>query len=55
MLNKVMSYPTSLFVDRSGEIVKIHTGFYGPGTGEYYTEYVKETKAFLNHLLNQQP
>ena len=53
MLNHVMSYPTSIFIDRSGKIRKIHTGFYGPGTGNIYIEYVEETQMFLEKLLNE--
>ena len=35
MLDKVMSYPTLLFVDRANRVRAIHTGFNGPATGEY--------------------
>lgn len=34
-LNKIISYPTLLFLDRQNRIVKIHTGFNGPATKEY--------------------
>ncbi len=53
MLNHVMSYPTSIFIDRSGKIRKIHTGFYGPGTGNIYVEYVEEIQMFLEKLLSE--
>jgi len=35
MLNKVISYPTLLYVNRQNEVVKIHTGFSGPATSKY--------------------
>ncbi len=35
MLNKVISYPTLLFVDRDNQVVRIHTGFNGPATSKY--------------------
>ncbi|NJB85818.1 thiol-disulfide isomerase/thioredoxin [Lewinella marina] len=35
MLNKVISYPTLLFVDRNNRVVRIHTGFNGPATSKY--------------------
>jgi thiol-disulfide isomerase/thioredoxin len=54
MLNHVMSYPTSIFIDRNGKIRKIHTGFYGPGTGDHYTTYVYELKRFLQNLLDEE-
>jgi hypothetical protein len=51
MLNKITSFPTSIFINRKGEVVKIHTGFSGPGTGEIYNDYVKKTKLLLEKLL----
>ncbi len=52
MLEKIMSFPTAVFIDRNGNVVKIHTGFYGPGTGSYYDEYVTGTERLINELLN---
>ncbi|TNF24335.1 MAG: TlpA family protein disulfide reductase [Bacteroidetes bacterium] len=51
MLNHVLSFPTSIFIDRKGEVRRIHTGFSGPGTGEYYKEFVEETDRFVTQLL----
>ncbi|MGJ8660914.1 MAG: peroxiredoxin family protein [Bacteroidota bacterium] len=51
MLNNVMSFPTSLFVGRDGNITKVHTGFNGPGTGEYYTDYMLQTEKYIQELL----
>lgn len=51
MLNHIMSYPTSIFIDRKGNIRKIRTGFYGPGTGDYYTRYIEKTNDFVAKLL----
>ena len=51
MLNHVLSFPTSIFIDRSGNVRRIHTGFSGPGTGEYYKEFVEETNQFVTQLL----
>jgi len=42
MLNHVLAYPTAIFVDRSGTVRYIHTGFYGPGTGSHH-EALKQT------------
>ena len=49
-LNHVVSYPTTIIVDKAGKVRRIHTGFYGPGTGSYYEEYKKEMEAFLESL-----
>lgn len=55
-LNRVISFPTSVFISPEGEVLKIHTGFYGPGTGQAYTDYVSETEAFIEaHLPGVQP
>ena len=51
MLNHIMSYPTCIFIDRDKKIRKIHTGFYGPSTGEFYDRHVEETVAFTESLL----
>ena len=53
MLNTIMSYPTSIFIDKKGVVRKIHTGFYGPGTGQYYENYKRETDAFVKMLLEE--
>ncbi|MBC7920076.1 MAG: TlpA family protein disulfide reductase [Ferruginibacter sp.] len=54
-LSKVLSFPTTIFVDRQGKVSKIHTGFTGPATGRYYEDYVREFNADVDHLLNQKP
>ena len=51
MLNGISSFPTTLFVNSKGEIIHIHTGFYGPGTGIYYQQYKKQTGALIESLL----
>ena len=52
-LNEVSSFPTTIFVDKKGHIRKIHTGFYGPGTGEHYAKYTAEVDALIEGLLNE--
>jgi peroxiredoxin len=53
MLNHVLSYPTSIFVDKKGKVRKIHTGFNGPATGEKYTEFKTEFEGFVGALLSE--
>lgn len=50
MLNHIMSYPTAIYLNKDHEIVKIHTGFSGPGT-PLYENYVKENRIFLDELV----
>jgi thiol-disulfide isomerase/thioredoxin len=52
-LDKVMSFPTTLYIDKDGVIRKIHTGFNGPGTGPYYLKYAEQTNKFVQTLLNE--
>ena len=53
MLNHVLSYPTSIFIDKTGKVRKIHTGFNGPATGDKYTDFKTEFNAFMDMLLNE--
>tara|TARA_R100001369_G_scaffold24665_2_gene45179 strand:- start:27690 stop:28877 length:1188 start_codon:yes stop_codon:yes gene_type:complete len=53
MLNKVMSYPTSIFIDKKGKVRKIHTGFNGPATGEKHVEFKTEFEVFVSELLSE--
>ena len=45
------AFPTTLIIDKKGEVRKIHTGFSGPGTGKYYNEFVKEFEQTIKNLL----
>lgn len=51
MLNQVLSYPTTIFINKKGQVRKIHTGFNGPATGEKYTQFTTEFEAFVGELL----
>jgi len=53
MLNHVLSYPTTIFIDKKGTVRKIHTGFNGPATGQKYLDFQKEFNMFVNSLLNE--
>lgn len=53
MLNHVLSYPTTIFIDKTGTVRKIHTGFNGPATGDKYTEFTEEFDQFVAGLLEE--
>jgi len=53
MLNHVMSFPTSIIIDKKGIVRKIHTGFSGPATGKYYEDFKIEFNKFINQLLSE--
>ena len=50
MLNKIISYPTTIFLDKNKDVIKIHTGFNGPATGEKYTEFINEFNSTIKFL-----
>lgn len=52
MLEGVLAFPTTIFIDRAGVVRKIHTGFSGPGTGIYYEQHVQHFNEYVNELLN---
>lgn len=54
MLNHVLSYPTTIFIDKKGKVRKIHTGFNGPATGVKYTEFKEEFHAFVELLAKEE-
>jgi thiol-disulfide isomerase/thioredoxin len=47
------SYPTTLFIDKKGEVRKIHTGFNGPATGLFYEEFMKDFNSLIDSLLSE--
>ncbi|MBU2938785.1 TlpA family protein disulfide reductase [Lacinutrix sp. C3R15] len=53
MLNHVLSYPTTIFIDKTGKVRKIHTGFNGPATGEKFITFKTDFKTFVEGLLNE--
>ncbi|MNL60744.1 thiol-disulfide oxidoreductase [compost metagenome] len=51
MLDKIMGFPTTIIIDKNGEVRKIHTGFSGPGTGKHYDDFVKEFTKYIDELI----
>jgi peroxiredoxin len=51
MLKSFVAFPTTVFIDRKGNVRKIHTGYTGPATGEHYVQFVNEVKTTLDQLL----
>ncbi len=51
MLNRIISFPTTIILDKHHKVRKIHVGFSGPGTGYYYEKYVEEFNLFMDKLL----
>jgi peroxiredoxin len=53
MLNHVLGFPTTIFIDKKGQVREIHTGFSGPGTGKYYDDFVKDFNLLVEKLLSE--
>ncbi len=50
MLNHVLGFPTTIFIDKKGQVREIHTGFSGPGTGQYYDDFVSDFNRLVDKL-----
>lgn len=50
-LAKVLAFPTTIFLDKKGEVRKVHTGFSGPGTGKYYEQEKADFTKTIDQLL----
>ena len=53
MLNHVLSYPTTIIIDKKGKVRKIHTGFNGPATGDKFTEFKSDFETLIDKLKNE--
>jgi thiol-disulfide isomerase/thioredoxin len=52
-LTPIRSFPTSIFLDRKGNVREVHSVFYGPGTKKYFEEYTKIFSAIVEGLLRE--
>lgn len=53
MLDHILSFPTMIILDKKGKVREIHTGFSGPGTGEYYDKFVTDFDRLIEKLLSE--
>ncbi|GAB3991975.1 hypothetical protein GCM10028807_23840 [Spirosoma daeguense] len=53
-LNKVLAFPTTIILDKQGNVAQIHTGYTGPATGKYYDQYVAEFNQTIDKLLKNE-
>lgn len=52
MLNKIISYPTLIFIDKERNVRRIHTGFSGPATSKY-EQFTKEFDDLIKKLAKE--
>ncbi|SHL20424.1 Peroxiredoxin [Chitinophaga jiangningensis] len=50
-LTGIKGFPTTIFVDKKGNVSEVHTGFNGPGTGEHYEEFKYNFNRLIDKLL----
>ena len=53
MLNRILSFPTCIFIGRDGKVREIYTGFSGPGTGNHHTQLTGEMRNLAQKLLDE--
>ena len=53
-LDAVWAFPTTIFVDRTGRVRTIHTGFRGPGTGKHFEQQKDEFQSLVVELIAEQ-
>lgn len=51
LVDRVRSYPTTIFLDRNNQVRAIHTGFSGPATGATHSALKARFEEIINELL----
>ena len=52
VLDRIRSYPTTIFLDESNQVVAIHTGFTGPATGREYKRLKQKFESIIKKLVS---
>ena len=50
-ITQIKSFPSTIFIGRDGKVKKVHGGFFGPATGDLYTQYTREFEETIDSLL----
>ena len=53
-IEPLQGFPTTIFIDKKGNVRKIHTGYDGPATGQHHEEFKKEFEGLINELLTEE-
>ncbi|MFN3190825.1 MAG: TlpA disulfide reductase family protein [Aureliella sp.] len=53
IVDRIRSYPTTLFVDRNGKIRAVYTGFSGPATGKAHVRLRGAFEALIDKLMQE--
>lgn len=52
-LENFSAFPTTIILDKKGEVYSIHSGFDGPATGDAYHRYIASFEGTINKLIRQ--
>jgi len=52
MLDGIRAYPTTILVDKKGNVKSIYTGFDGPATGKSFEDFKNNFSQEIIELLN---
>lgn len=47
------AFPSTIIINKQGEVHSIHTGFNGPATGQAYADYITQFEQTINELLSE--
>lgn len=50
-LDKVLAFPTTIFLHRDGTVRAVHSGFAGPGTGDEHARLAQQFESIVDELL----
>lgn len=50
-LKNFISFPTTIFLNKKHQVVKVHAGFTGPSTGEFFEKWKREFNQTVNDLV----
>lgn len=52
-IEPLQGFPTTIFIDKKGNVRRIHTGYDGPATGQHHEAYRKEFETLVSTLLTE--
>lgn len=52
-VNKIAAFPTTIFLNKEHMVIKIHTGFNGPATGDEYIALQHEIESLVKQLVKE--
>ena len=52
-LDRVRSYPTTVFVDANNKVRAVHTGFSGPATGAAYVDLKQKFESLIDQMISE--